>query len=353
MTSRMQGPNAEAHSLDGILRNAHEKSMYGGVDDWAGLSGSGAQAGLQGGFLGALAGPLMSIAKDVTQPFERLTRHGINKLFGHGMKLKKVDEDRILGGFLPFLLPVVANAIMDNLGVGAGMHTGGAPGMFDDYKFGDVTRGLLGKPRGDKFDRGKLKVHHPGRTGKPSKVDEAIEALKDLQGKGRSTGGKKGKGRSSGGAPRVSTGVPFSSQVQMGQRLPSNAGIMSGYGGGEDFAGLGGGEDFAGFGGGEDFAGLGGLAPAYYGPGQVGAGLSRKQLADWLKRERALNKPIKHQAILPEMRIAAGKPKSAARSKAAKSRAATNPWLLHVKEVRSENPGLAYKDVLKLAKKSY
>ena len=47
------------------------------------------------------------------------------------------------------------------------------------------------------------------------------------------------------------------------------------------------------------------------------------------------------------------KPKSQARSGAAKKRAATNPWLAHVKKVRAENPGVAYKDILKMAKSSY
>ena len=31
----------------------------------------------------------------------------------------------------------------------------------------------------------------------------------------------------------------------------------------------------------------------------------------------------------------------------------TNPWLVHVKKVRSKNPGKAFKDVLKLASKSW
>ena len=30
-----------------------------------------------------------------------------------------------------------------------------------------------------------------------------------------------------------------------------------------------------------------------------------------------------------------------------------NPWLAHVKSVRSQNAGMSFKDVLKLAKKSY
>jgi hypothetical protein len=37
----------------------------------------------------------------------------------------------------------------------------------------------------------------------------------------------------------------------------------------------------------------------------------------------------------------------------ARKRASTNPWLRHVAEVRAENPGMAYKDVLVLAKQSY
>ncbi len=32
---------------------------------------------------------------------------------------------------------------------------------------------------------------------------------------------------------------------------------------------------------------------------------------------------------------------------------ATNPWLVHVKKTMKENPNLKFKDVLKLAKKTY
>jgi hypothetical protein len=45
--------------------------------------------------------------------------------------------------------------------------------------------------------------------------------------------------------------------------------------------------------------------------------------------------------------------KSPARSASAKARAKTNPWLIHVASVRKDNPGVAYKDILKMAKKSY
>jgi len=31
----------------------------------------------------------------------------------------------------------------------------------------------------------------------------------------------------------------------------------------------------------------------------------------------------------------------------------TNPWLIHVKKVRADNKKMAFKDVLKLAGKSY
>ena len=40
-------------------------------------------------------------------------------------------------------------------------------------------------------------------------------------------------------------------------------------------------------------------------------------------------------------------------SSAAKARAKTNPWLQHVAQVRKDNPGVAYKDILKMAKQSY
>ena len=32
---------------------------------------------------------------------------------------------------------------------------------------------------------------------------------------------------------------------------------------------------------------------------------------------------------------------------------APNPWLEHVKQIRAQNPGMKYKDVLVLAKQSY
>ena len=31
----------------------------------------------------------------------------------------------------------------------------------------------------------------------------------------------------------------------------------------------------------------------------------------------------------------------------------SNPWLLHVNQVKKDNPSLSYKEVLKLAKESY
>jgi len=31
----------------------------------------------------------------------------------------------------------------------------------------------------------------------------------------------------------------------------------------------------------------------------------------------------------------------------------TNPWILHVKKIRKENPGKSLKEILKLAKGSY
>jgi hypothetical protein len=213
-------------------------------------------------------------------------KHGVGKLFGKGkdnMKKAEVLSRELQGGFLPFLIPVVANAIMDNLGVGKGkggmsfihpghpllrhmvgptdqgrrkgrggaeiLHTGvplgedfsGGMGwgsdMFADYKPGDITRGILGKPRKDKFKPSQLKPVK-GSDRVKTAVEEAQEMYDEMiSGKGRHTGGK-----------RV---------------------------------------------------------------------------------------------------------KSAARSAAAKARAKTNPWLAHVKAVRAENPGVAYKDVLKLAKQSY
>ena len=47
------------------------------------------------------------------------------------------------------------------------------------------------------------------------------------------------------------------------------------------------------------------------------------------------------------------KPKSASRSASSKASAKTNPWLKHVAEVRADNPGVPYKEILKMAKKSY
>jgi len=40
-------------------------------------------------------------------------------------------------------------------------------------------------------------------------------------------------------------------------------------------------------------------------------------------------------------------------SSGAKARAKTNPWLQHVAEFRKDHPGVAYKDILKMAKKTY
>ena len=44
---------------------------------------------------------------------------------------------------------------------------------------------------------------------------------------------------------------------------------------------------------------------------------------------------------------------SSSKKRAAKARAAANPWLRHVSKVRKANPGLMYKDVLKVASGTY
>jgi hypothetical protein len=86
---------------------------------------------------------------------------------------------------------------------------------------------------------------------------------------------------------------------------------------------------------------LGGLSPAYYGPGQVVAGKKGKGKAPIVSTGSGVSD------------FAGGKKKSSARSAAAKKQAKSNPWMKHVAQVRKENPGMSYKDVLVLAKDSY
>lgn len=47
------------------------------------------------------------------------------------------------------------------------------------------------------------------------------------------------------------------------------------------------------------------------------------------------------------------KQKSASRSASAKAKAKTNPWLQHVASVKADNPGVPYKEILQMAKKTY
>jgi hypothetical protein len=245
--SAMQGPGAQSHALAGIIDYSRRKSIYGGMEDFSGAGGvdaglqggmedfsgaGGVDAGLQGGFL-PLAGLLASSLAPIA--IEGAIK-GVKKLAGKGRtggKISKADMKQLEGGFAGILAKVMLPPLIS--AVGSQLL---GKGMADFSGAGGIDAGLQG-------------------------------GMEDFSGAGHTR-------------PRVSTGVPFNSQVQMGQRLPRNAGKMSGYGG-------------------------------------VDAGLQ------------------------------GGK----SRSQAAKERAKTNPWLLHVAQVRKENPGLKYKDVLVLAKKSY
>jgi hypothetical protein len=336
-------------SNPGAMEDLNEWISSGYLDDiFPGISGSGAGGARYLGGILNLVLPFVKMAVDeAKKPVQRLISHGIHKAMGKGgvssKVAKKLTDDMMEGGFLLPLLGMAGTSIMDALGVpkyGTGFfHTGVAPPLLMRNKkgkgrsSGGVTAGLQGGIE-DFAGSGMVKPIHTGRP-IPKDVRDRIRELyvmRNKKGKGRSSGGVTaglqggiedfagsgflpigsmlGLGAETGGmAPRVSTGVPFVSQVhQMGQRQRKNAGEMSGYGrsSGGVTAGLQGGiEDFA-----------GGLSPV------------------------SLKSPV-------------GGKKSATRSAAAKARAKTNPWLKHVASVRAQNPELAYKDVLKLAKQSY
>ena len=251
--SMMHGPDAQSHALAGVIDYSRKKSVYGGMEDFSGGVSAGLQGGMEdfsggmadfsggmadfsGGVSAGLQGGIWPLAGVIASSLAPIAIEGaikgVQKLIGKGRtggtngKISKAEMRQLEGGFAGILAKVMLPPLIEAVGshmLGSGVSAGLQGGMED-------------------FSGGGTPLHHP----------------------------------------RVSTGVPFRSQVQMGQRQPKSAVKMSGYGG-------------------------------------VNAGLQ------------------------------GGK----SRSQAARERAKTNPWLLHVAKVRQENPDLKYKDVLVLAKKSY
>jgi hypothetical protein len=220
----------------------------GAMEDFSGGS-------MTGGFLG-----MATLAASLAAPaIIKAISHAVKKRGGSLPSLNPQTTRALGDHFTPYIGEAIGRALMSGRHYGAkgamgpfsggargygetmstGHHGVGGMGMFDDYKFGDITRKMLGKERPDKWDPDKLKVSHPGQTGKRSATQDAIEAIEDYM-KTSGKGGRKGK-----------------------------------------------------------------------------------------------------------------KAKSSAKSRAAKSRAATNPWMAHVKQTRSENPGMSFKEVLMKAKSTY
>jgi hypothetical protein len=79
-----------------------------------------------------------------------------------------------------------------------------------------------------------------------------------------------------------------------------------------------------------------------------------EEAMDMMGYLKARNPAVAEVASYGKGRSSGGRrAKNPARSAAAKKRASTNPWLAHVAKVRSQHPGTAYKDILKIAKSSY
>jgi hypothetical protein len=346
MTSRMQGPMAESHSLDGILTNAHQASMYGGVDNFAGMT------------QGAGGTDIVQWVKNVVRQQRAKNkkrgaggpmRGAIEDWLKHALKHQNKNKKRGAGG--PDMVDLMKHLAKGYMPKGPGKGERGynkkLPIKSKDDEFKE-WRDNLGQSGtfGSGVDAGLQGGFWPlvgmlasavapsiiGAIGKAIKgsgmhdnmMPYAVPAVLDKVGMDYM---ESKKGNKKKGGVRISTGVPRfpGAQIQMGQRLKKNAGEMSGYGmtmGGLESGLMGGMEDFAGAGM-EDFSGSG--MENFAGKGRQGY---------WKM-------------------FGKGRVKSAAKSAAAKKRAATNPWLKHVAQVRASNPGVQYKDILKLAKQSY
>ena len=113
----------------------------------------------------------------------------------------------------------------------------------------------------------------------------------------------------------------------------------------------------------------GGLSAGGLSAGGLSAGVKRgrkkkttepKQMKNRVKKAKEVKEMIKEvlgganlidQNILPGKQMGEGKPKS--KKTKGKVPAHLNKWLDHVKKVKSENPGVRYKEVLVLAKKNF
>jgi hypothetical protein len=113
----------------------------------------------------------------------------------------------------------------------------------------------------------------------------------------------------------------------------------------------------------------GGMSAGGLSAGGLSAGVKRgrkkkvtepKQMKNRVKKAKEVKEMIKEvlgganlidQNILPGKQMGEGKPKS--KKPKGKVPAHLNKWLDHVKKVKSENPGVRYKEVLVLAKKNF
>jgi hypothetical protein len=121
-TSRMEGPNAAAHGLDGVLYHSRNKSLYGGDFQGAGFEGGGFEGGMViGGFAPLVASLASAFAPMLIGSVAKALRGS-----GSNGTYSKQEVDETVGGAVHDLQPVLTRVAerLAKRGRGAGAGAG-------------------------------------------------------------------------------------------------------------------------------------------------------------------------------------------------------------------------------------
>jgi hypothetical protein len=292
-TDYMEGPSAQCHGLDGVLTHSKNKSLYGG--DFSG---------------GALMGGMPWLLPIAAAVAPSLIGAVASKLLGSGSngkakahRIPKKVVAKIHEGVSKALIPVigsVAKELTGGMESGGGKRTMGFEGLQEFLKNSRVFGGGFegGGVLGGGFEGGMMRPMYMGWDKKERDM-RPMWFQPELMGKGFEGGSCVCPGAGECGCPKGGRRMCWCSP---GGKCKCKGGMMRGIG---------------------EVVHTGG-------PSAMGKHLGASRGGAYAKGG-----------------------KSPARSASAKARAKTNPWLIHVASVRKDNPGVAYKDILKMAKKSY
>jgi hypothetical protein len=186
-TSRMEGPNAAAHGLDGVLYHSANKSLYGGDFQGAGFeTGAGHTGGMEGGmviggFLPVIAGLASAFAPMLIGSVAKALRgSGSNGLYS------RQEVDSVVGGAVQDLQPVFTRVFERLAKRGRGAGACKCPRGAMCKCAGGMKRGKGGMMRG---------IGEVVHTGGPSAMGKHLGASRggaltggDFQGAGFETG---------------------------------------------------------------------------------------------------------------------------------------------------------------------